>query len=54
MEREYFPTINAVTGKKRMFGNSTVISHYHYCRDNNLVEGKCALMNIPCACVACT
>ena len=31
-----------------------MLSHYHYCIDPNMGEGKCALKNIPCACVSCT
>ena len=34
-----FPTINFVHGKKKRV-ISKVMSHYHYCMDPNLCEGK--------------
>ena len=49
-----FPNIKIAKGKIKIRGSSTVLSHYHYCMDPCLVRGKCAMRQIPCACIECT
>ena len=41
------------TGRK-IRGFITVMSHYHYCIDPNMGEGKCSLQHIPFDFVSCT
>ena len=54
MERNVFPTIHVIPGKKNLCGSSTVMLYYHYRMDPNLGEGKFLLTHIHFSCVLCT
>ena len=45
---------NLFSGNKKILGDITVMSHYHYHKDPNLGEGKCELIRISCAFIECT
>ena len=46
-----FPNIKISKGMIKIKGSSTVLSHYHYHMDPCLDKGKCAMRQIPCACI---
>ena len=49
-----FPTLPFCGPHSKPRGARGVVKHYHLRFDPKLGMGKCAILRIPCACVACT
>ena len=49
-----FPDLSFCGPNSKTHGSRGLSKHYHLCFDPKLGMGICAILRIPCSCVACT